>query len=313
MIRTNAHALNFLSSSPHERVIQFVMTPIQCPRCGREAAGTSGVWGEKKPYCTACGWNVDRANVLGGKNQKALALWFVIIAVFLSIVGASAGGASKIHPVSFIAFGFVLLLLALISWRRSKSQKPAQTVSAPASAVSSVPTRTSSEAVAEFERLRMVSRPRTIRMKRPIRIFVIVYAFILGSVGYGIYLAATRGGRQAGFPSSFPNVVPLAVFALIWGVIAIVMFRSIVRHRSLLIDGEIAMGTITSQTYAGGENRGSNIVYEFKDAAGRTYTGKGSDPHSTLFEEMQTPVFYDSTNPGKNVALATAAYNLIDL
>ncbi len=149
-------------------------------------------------------------------------------------------------------------------------------------------------------------------MKTPIRIFVIVYTILLVSVGYGLLLAVTRGGDKTDFHSQLPNLFSLAVFALIWGVIAIVMFRSIVRHLSLLIDGEITMGNITSQTYAGGESRGSNIVYEFKDAAGRTYTGKGSDPNSTLFEEMQTPVFYDSTNPGKNVALAVAVYNLID-
>jgi hypothetical protein len=300
--------LNFCRLGRARELYSLEMTEIQCPRCGGQAAGTKGVWSDKKPYCPACGWNVDRANLSGGKNQNLLTIYLVAIA--LGIVGIFAASVANPHRGNFVPFAFVLLVLALISWHRAK--KSAQTAG-PAVSPSFKPANASaSSASSDYERLRIMRRPRAIRMKTPIRIFVIVYTILLVSVGYGLLLAVTRGGDKTDFHSQLPNLFSLAVFALIWGVIAIVMFRSIVRHRSLLIDGEIAMGTITSQTYAGGESRGSNIVYEFKDAAGRTYTGKGSDPHSTLFEEMQTPVFYDATNPGKNVALAAAAYSLID-
>ena len=310
MIRTNAHALNFLSSTPHERVIQIVMSDIQCPRCRLEAAGAKTFWSDKKPYCPACGWNVDRANSLGGKNQKLLAVYFAAIA--LGLVGVFAASSSNPHCGSFVPFAFVILLLAFISWHRAKSQKSAQTAAAAVSPTFKVINAPANAASPAYERLLMLRRPRAIRLKTPIRIFVIVYVVILGSVGFGVFLAAARGGSKAGFHSLFPNLFPLAMFALIWAIVASVMFRSIVRDRSLLIDGEIAIGTITSQSYAGGENRESRIVYEFKDAAGRTFSGKSADRTHKLFEEMQTPVFYDPTNPGKNVALASATYEVID-
>ena len=312
MIRTNAHALNFLSSSPHERVIQFVMTAIQCPRCGGEAAGARGVWSDKKPYCPACGWNVDRANTLGGKNQKVLAVYFVAIAAFLTAIGVSSGGSSNAHWGRFVAFGFVLLCLALISWRRAKSQKSVQAAGVVMSPIAKVASAPANAASPNYERLLMLRRPRAIRLKTSMGMFVIVYALLLGGVGYGVALVAARGGTKAGFHSLFPNVFPLAMFGLIWAIVAATMFRSIVRDRGLLIDGEIAIGTVTSQSYAGGENRESRIVYEFKDVAGRTFSGKSTDRTRKIFEEMQTPVFYDPANPSRNIALVGATYDVVD-
>ena len=312
MIRTNAHALNFLSSPPHERVIHFVMTPIQCPRCGGEAAGSRGVWSNKKPYCPACGWNVDRANTLGGKNQKLLAVFFVAIVLSVVGLGFAPGGASRKHPGNVIAFVLLVAVMAAVSWHRSRAQNPTQSAPAVSLPVSKASTATSSQAAASHERLMMLRRPRTIRMKTSVRIFTAVYVIVLASVGYAIILVAQKGVPKAGSNSVLPNALPLAMFALIWSIVAFTMFRSIARDRSLLMDGEIAVGTVTSQSYAGGENRESRIVYEFKDAAGRTISGKCADRTRKLFEEMQTPIFYDATNPAKNVALAGATYDVVE-
>jgi hypothetical protein len=317
MIRRNAHALNFLSSGSHERVIQFLMTAIQCPRCGSEVAGARGVWSDKKPYCPACGWNVDRVNMLGGKNQKVLAIYFVGIAIVLCLLGifaaGSAGGSSSPHLGSFVAFAFVLAILARISWKRSNSQKSTQAHGAMAAlgpssngfppAATVVP--------ASYERLQMLRRPRAIRLKTSMRFFALVNLIILGSVGYAIFMAVQKGGSKAGF-NLFPNLMTFALFALIWSFITITMFRSIVRDRSLLSDGEIAIATVVSQSWAGGESRESRIVYEFKDAGGRTFSGKCADRTRKLFEEMKTPVFYEPTNPATNIALAGAVYDVVE-
>jgi hypothetical protein len=317
MIRTNAHALNFLSSTPHERVIQFLMTPIQCPRCGGEAAGSRGVWSSNKPYCSACGWNVDRANALGGKNQKVLAVYFVGIAVVLCLVGifaaSSAAGKPNPHFGSFVAFAFVLAILARISWKRANSQKSAQPPGAMlAPATSSNGFQVAASVVpASYERLQMLSRPRAIRMKTSMRFFALANVIILGSTGYAVFMATQRGGAKASF-NLFPNLMTFGLFALIWSVITVTMFRSIVRDRSLLSDGEIAIATVVSQSWAGGENRESRIVYEFKDAGGRTFSGKCADRTRKLFEEMKTPVFYEPTNPAKNIALAGAVFDLVE-
>ena len=116
------------------------MTEIQCPRCGREALGGGGVWSIKKPYCSACGSNVERANSLAGKNQKLLAVFFVAIVVFFVGLAFTPGGASQKHPGSVLACALILAIMAAISWHRSKSQKQAQaTVATSIATSSSVP------------------------------------------------------------------------------------------------------------------------------------------------------------------------------
>jgi hypothetical protein len=283
------------------------MTAIQCPRCSRDAVGGPGFWGDKKPYCPACGWNIDRANSPGGKNQKALAVYFVAIGIFLAAIGASTARTPNQHFGSFVAFGSILVVLALISWHRSKSQKSAPTATVSASPVSSASTATSSQVSAAIERLRFMSRPRAIRFKKLMRFFAVIYALVFAGACYALFLVTERGITN----SDVGNLLPLALLGLIWLLVAVTSFRSILRDRSLLSDGEVAIGTVTSQSYIGGKNRASRIVYEFKDVAGRTFSGKGDDRTGKLFEEMQTPVFYDPTNPAKNVALAAASYDVV--
>ena len=69
---------------------------------------------------------------------------------------------------------------------------------------------------------------------------------------------------------------------------------------------------VCGQSFAGGESRNSRITYEFKDAAGRTFSGKCTDRTRKLFEEMQTPVFYDPTNPARSIALVGATYDMVE-
>ncbi|HUE44326.1 MAG TPA: hypothetical protein VMP12_12195 [Candidatus Sulfotelmatobacter sp.] len=210
-----------------------------------------------------------------------------------------------------MAFAFVLLLLAVISWHRSNARKAAQPVGAVVPMTSKVSSAPSSASIS-YDSLLMLRRPRTIRMRTSIRIFATVYVFVLASVGYAVFLVAERGAVKTSFNNALPNLIPFAMFGLIWTVIAATMFRSILRDRSLLSDGEIAMATVVSQSFAGGESRDSRIAYEFKDAAGRTFSGKATDRTRKLFEEMRTPVFYDQANPEKNVALAGATYDVVD-
>lgn len=286
------------------------MSGIQCPRCGREATGGGRFWRGGKPYCPACSWNVDRASALSSENQTLATVYFVGLAIFLAVIGASASSASQ-HRGNFIAFAFFLLLLALISWHRRKSRKRALTAAAPVPASGSAAFGTSPDSTPSYERLLMLSRPRAIRLKTWNRIFAAAYPIGFVAVVTAILVIVERGGAKANF-SALPNVISFAMFGLIWAIMAARMFRSMLRDRILLSEGEIAVATVISQWFAGGESRNSRITYEFKDTAGRMFSGRCTDRTRKLFEEMQAPVFYDPVNPGKNVALAGATYEGVD-
>ena len=162
-----------------------------------------------------------------------------------------------------------------------------------------------------YERLLMLRRPRSLRLKTWTRILGAVYAILSGGVAYGIFLVVKSGEAKAASNSPL-NTLSLAMFGVIWLIIGITMFRSMMRDRSLLSDGGIAVATVTSQSFAGDESRESRITYQFKDAAGRTFTGKCKDRTRKVFEEMQTPVFYDPNNPAKNIAVVGATYDLVE-
>ena len=88
--------------------------------------------------------------------------------------------------------------------------------------------------------------------------------------------------------------------------------RSVFRDRRLIANGDIAVGVIVCQETIGGKSKTSRIEYDFKDAAGRTYTGKCDDGSRELYEVMQTLVFYNRDNPAENVALVGAKFDLVD-
>jgi hypothetical protein len=288
------------------------MSGIQCPRCGREASGGGRFWRDGKPFCPTCGWNVDRAQTLRGQNQMLAAAYFVVVGIFLGLLGAFARPSSE-HRRSFAIFAVFVVGLVFISWFR-KNWRNTLPPSGP-SAASSPPVTLAGEvansASASYERLRMLRRPRAIRMKTSMRIFVTVYLIVFAGVAYAIFLTVDRGAKGQ-LKSLLPNALPLALFGLVWSIVAFTMFRSVVRDRSLLTDGEIAIGTVTAQFYSGGESRESKIEYQFKDGGGRVFSGKCADKTRKLFEEMQTPVFYDPMNPAKNVALAGATYDVVE-
>lgn len=233
------------------------------------------------------------------------------MALFLAVIGASASSDDQ-HCRIFVAFAFMLLLLVLIARYRSKANKSMQ-----AQAAASTPTASgafamsASPASISYERLLMLRRPRAIRLKTLNGIFTAASIIAFIGVGYALFVIVDKGGANAN-SSALPSVIPFAMFGLIWSIMAITMFRSMLRDRSLLSDGEISVATVTSQSFAGCESRNSRITNEFKDAAGRTFSGKCRDHTRKVFEEMQTPVFYDSTNPARNIALVGATYDLVE-
>jgi hypothetical protein len=102
------------------------------------------------------------------------------------------------------------------------------------------------------------------------------------------------------------------LFGLIASAITGTTVRAVFRDRRLLAHGDIAIAVITSQNMEGGKSKNSYIRYEFKDMAGRMWTGKGNDASRELYEDMQTPVFYNHERPSENVTLVNATLTFVD-
>lgn len=99
-------------------------------------------------------------------------------------------------------------------------------------------------------------------------------------------------------------------FLVIFASLCLHELRREIRNRPILEDGEFVLGRVTSQQDVGGKTRKSKIAYEFNDALGRTWSGKGYDTTKAYKENMSLIVFYEPNDPSQNVALCTTVWRL---
>lgn len=287
------------------------MTPIQCPRCDREATGGRGVWSESKPHCSSCGWNLERVKASQQENLKFALVFFILIAVAVSAASLFSRHISLTAALGVGAFSLFLLLAAALSWKRLKTlQSVRANATMQVAAINSFATPTHRPGPS-FDRMLLTPRPRPLKMKSTGYVFLT--SLVMALVGLAAPLAwFVRNGRSRPQASNdVSNLVSFAVFGLILLISFSLVLRSMLRDRRLLAEGEIAIATVTAQSF-NGKGKGSKIKYEFKDVAGRGYAGSATDQTQTLYEEMETPVFYNPMNPAENVALVSAMYKLVD-
>ena len=268
-----------------------------------EAIGGNGFWGTSKPYCSLCGWNVSLAIEIERKALKQLPWSFLLFGAFFAAVAYFSKFA--LFPFAFVSV--FIVANAIASWKKLKlleASHPATAYATPLPSVSATETRAQTDRGAIFEHLRDLTTPRQVRFKSVPRIISIAFPI---SVIAGVYWAFLLA--RTGVAMSSDLLVPLGA-AIVWSVIAITSIRRAIRDRNLLAEGNLAIGGITRQYLTGGKHRRSEIQYEFKDAAGRRYVRSATDDSHTLYEEMETPVFYSPTNPEVSVPLAAASCEL---
>jgi hypothetical protein len=196
---------------------------------------------------------------------------------------------------------------AIMSWRRLKILDESHPTLAYATAVSSVTAaeeKTKQDADSHHEYLRAGSKPRRVRFRPAARVISIAFPISLIVIAYSGFLIRRNG------PLMSSDLFALLVGAAIWCVIAIAVIRVAQRDRKLLAEGDLAIAVVTHQELSGDKYPRSEIHYEFRDSAGRTCRGKTTDNSRQLYEEMQTPVFYNPANPDESVPLVAASSDL---
>jgi hypothetical protein len=295
----------------------FTTKEIACPKCGAIANAPSTFWASGKPYCAVCGWNLERAKEGERHSLKRLPLsllWAGLVFGLVFYLPSQKHSSPGIFPFLFIG---LIVVGAFMSWRRLRALtelRPTASYPGTSRLVAPVQSPSADDVKTRILHDRLVAsgQPRRISLKGSTIFLSLVFVIIIAAV-----LTATFIAHQNNPPNANPaNVFEDVAFFLLFGVIALSMvigtLRSIIRDRKLLANGDVAIGVVVSQETVGGKSKTSKIKYDFKDAAGRTYTGKSNDETHELYEDMTTLVFYDRDSPARNVALVGSTWNLVD-
>jgi hypothetical protein len=155
--------------------------------------------------------------------------------------------------------------------------------------------------------------PRPVRMKRYARVLLLFLVLLLIlEVGYGVlpFLQDAKPWKAKLFRDPGDLIGFLAI-----PLIAALYVFTLLRHRALLRDGSVVIGSITeirsgswwidrARTY------GRVAVYEFTDSKMEVVHGKAIDRDRSAHEGKAMPVFYDSNDSRHNLPLCSSFYEL---
>jgi len=291
------------------------MSNITCPLCGSPIK-QRGFFGQGKPFCVQCGWNLERAETsLREKARVPLFIFvaFAIMAIGFSWVASSTGRGDHLLPALPIVAVFVLAgglpLWSYFSTKRAIAFARA-TFSVQGAQAQPVPD-------AFLQRIQSLPRPRRVRFRfpgAPAAIAVFALAMLFAIVIFGMTSAkAPRGtGGAAPVPLAF-FLGPIVFLGLIVGIVIIPALLKEKRNRPLFQDGEVAAARVLAQrTVAQGKTSYSQIDYEFRASDGQTIRNSERDLSRKVFEDMLIPVFYDPVNPPRCAALCASYSKLPD-
>jgi hypothetical protein len=276
------------------------MPGILCPACGSRAAGANFFWGWEKPYCSLCGWNIPAAIESQRSQLRQFRGALYIAAVFFVLLAFF-----KREPSTLIVFLFllaVLLSICLFTLKKLKTLTALEQSSASsAAALIAAKEKTRLERTAALEQLRALPKPRRVRMRIVPRIISLLFPLSWVFIVFVAYqLLADNGQTGAVFPDNGLLLILLLVPAG-WTAICVWTLARARRDRRLLAEGEVTLATIISQWMAGSRHPLSKVAYEFKDSAGHIVQSEVTDSSRSLYEQMQTWIFYDPLNSEKQV------------
>jgi len=273
------------------------MRAITCPRCGTPIDRSRPFGFQNKPFCATCGWNLERAELaVSGKSYAAALVPVAIVTVF--IIGLLGFTQAK-NPFVFLiplVFGSVVLIPLWSSISTRKAVAAAKLTANPSLALSQPPLDP------VLQQLRVMPRPRRVRFRVPGALAsVLVLTMVLG-IG-GLWIATSlKADRSTGNVRVRSNPSGILVVPIVFVVLLVVPYFRDKRHLPLMRDGELALGRVTyQQNTSQGKSSYSRIGYEFKTTSGQLIQDQAKDLTYTVYEDMIIPVFYDPTNPARNV------------
>ena len=287
------------------------MSNITCPLCGSAVTLRQFFDRSTKPFCTRCGWNLERAE--SSLKEKARVPQFILVAFAILAIGlfwfsSSAAGSKRIIPalpiLAFFALAGGLPLWSYLSTKRAiavaKAAPPMRGMQ-----VQPIPD-------AFLQRIQSLPRPRRVRFRFTGGFAVVVLVGVGVLFGFVFYELA----RSNAVPSSLKDLAPLLPLVFLLFVLGAFIVPSLLkekRNRPLFQDGEVAAARVLAQrTVAQGKSSYSQIDYEFRASDGQTIRNSERDLSQKIFEDMLIPVFYDPADPSRCAALCASYSRLPD-
>jgi|SRR5690242_9890255 len=175
---------------------------------------------------------------------------------------------------------------------------------------------TKEQPFAQYQSLFEASKPRSVRIRTFDRIILITFP-VAGLILFYFNATEILGLPQPRTSSSqIVDALLGLLFAAILLVVGCVTAWKVRLDKKLMRNGELVMAVVThqrlvkAQSGRGGKKKRSRVRYRFKDPSGQLYQGTGNDHSRRLRVDMTVPVFYDPTNPERNVAICTASCEL---
>lgn len=159
-----------------------------------------------------------------------------------------------------------------------------------------------------FEDLRSLSQPRTARFTdfgRALWVVLISGWVVLAALSVYEMIQS----KSFDLDSVFWNVI----FPVVAGFALVAILRTECKHRKLLENGSLALGTIINQrTIRSRRGISSEITYSFKNTAGEQYQRTIQDHTRSYFPGMVVPVFYDPADPSRSVPICGTYLRVVD-
>ncbi|HTP69260.1 MAG TPA: hypothetical protein VMJ35_10190 [Dongiaceae bacterium] len=287
------------------------MPIITCPRCGSPVSFRRAFNISSKPFCARCGWNLDRAEAtLNAKSSLVTFLPLGIFAALFFFVTFAGRSNSRGNPaiLLFILPLFLLIgVIPIIGYYSTKKAIAAAKMTINPDFASAHPPLDP-----QLQILQSLPRPRRVRIRftGALAPAVIIFAAI-AIINAGIFIAISRAPRHDN-PLSFTPFIPLSFVMGVFGLVVLVPFFRDKRNLPLLRDGELAFARVLSQkTISQGKTSYSSIDYQFKTTDGLQILSTARDLSNSIFEDMTIPVFYDPTNPDRNVTPSATYFKIV--
>jgi uncharacterized protein (DUF983 family) len=291
------------------------MRNITCPLCGSPIK-QRGFFGQGKPFCVQCGWNLERAE--SSLKEKSRASQFILVAFAIMAIGlfwvSSSAGRGR-RPIAALPILVIFALaggLPLWSYLSTKRAIALAKSTSPTQGVQAQPIPD-----AFLQRIQSLPRPRRVRFRFPgasAGIVVVALAMLSGIMFFATARVKPPVGPRDATP--VPPVIflgPIAFVALVAGIAIIPAVLKEKRNRPLFQEGEVAAARVLAQrTVAQGKSSYSQIDYEFRAADGQTIRNSERDLSRKVFEDMLIPVFYDPREPSRCAALCASYSKLPD-